>query len=860
MTSRTLVHICIVLSLLLLLFAGSSLQSQTLQFDEEKASSQGDLKYYLQLKNEEFLQAMIPKERFLLGLVSGVNEEMNARRYEGAELSELGILEALPPDRVFLEEYEQEIQRVVRLMDEVTRLEKIAKQQVDFQVLDALARLRIRIRAIIEEEKPLVEGSNPSQESEMAQDQNTDSGDSPAEIDPYQEDEVIDEAVRLSDLYEKWKYNRILKYKVKFTEYEFYRTRLLRTATPEQELRMFRGDLERALINYSAGDFPLSRLQLRDILDTFSHYQTLDDVLYYCGESSYGCNFFDEAIEVYSRLVGEYPDSEFGAKALIRLVFIYYIYGEFDKLAGIYQQLAIKKDHLDPESFDTATYLVGFAQFRAGNYESALDFLTHIDPGTPYFFPALYLSAACYSNVGKDDLALSIYHRLVEEKEKGSIDPILNQIINNALLKLGLIYYERGQNQQASEYFESVSQDFPFYDLSVMGKAWSAYRSGKPGEALQNVEWILRNSLVSNYVYEARVLAASSKDLLGHSEEAIEDLKHVMRTGDRASELGLYRRDQKGVLQKLRNIENDQQKQQEEKYREIFDQIKQIQQFLDKSASWSDGDNTVSQESGVDFATMMEILTEKIALLDEFEALITEGADASIVDEIRHLRSDLIDTLEDHRVGTSVTSSDSEKDPILKRMGMTDYLKYVFRLLLTQTLREKQQTLKDIEETDALLGEAREQDEFNLILRMEIAKEEFEDYYGRLNQHEVWIRENFPMEFRVDLDKWATFSGYGISNINFSRIKDYERQIAHISQTIDDLDYVFKAKKKDLENRIQGLLSDVAKIEDQMLKEAVKREQTEKDRFFQLDYFNRQKQESVGKLSERPEPKKKEKE
>ena len=170
-----------------------------------------------------------------------------------------------------------------------------------------------------------------------------------------------------------------------------------------------------------------------------------------------------------------------------------------------------------------------------------------------------------------------------------------------------------------------------------------------------------------------------------------------------------------------------------------------------------------------------------------------------------------------------------------------------------QTVREKEQTRKDIRDVEQILRDARAQDQFTLAIQMELAREEFEDYFNTLNQHEVWLRENFPQDFRVELDQWATFSGYGISNINFQRIKECEDQIGQISATIDAVDYVFVSKKKDLENRIQGLLSDVAKIEEQMLEEASMREQMEKERFYKTEYFNRQRQEAAaGKLHEVP--------
>ena len=59
------------------------------------------------------------------------------------------------------------------------------------------------------------------------------------------------------------------------------------------------------------------------------------------------------------------------------------------------------------------------------------------------------------------------------------------------------------------------------------------------------------------------------------------------------------------------------------------------------------------------------------------------------------------------------------------------------------------------------------------------------------------------------------------------------------------LDQVFKTKRKELENRIQGLLSDVSKIEEKMRMEAERRDDRERERYFKTRYFDKQKQESV---------------
>jgi hypothetical protein len=231
-----------------------------------------------------------------------------------------------------------------------------------------------------------------------------------------------------------------------------------------------------------------------------------------------------------------------------------------------------------------------------------------------------------------------------------------------------------------------------------------------------------------------------------------------------------------------------------------------------------------------------------------------ESQQPQLLDEIRLLRSDLIQTLENHSQSSYSETDRYEDDPLIRQMGMAEYLKYLFRSLMLETLREKGQTIKDIEEASRLIREARRQNQFDLMIQTEINKEELEDYYCRLNQYEVWLRENFPQQERVELDQWASFSGYGISNINFSRIKACDRRMVEISETIANIDGIFKIKRKKLDRRIQGLLSDVSKIEEQMRLEAMKREQKERDRFFKVDYFYKQKKEApVGELQETPE-------
>ncbi len=829
--TKTQVH-SFILSLCIFLFLSRfpSLIAQSAPADTTKPG------FYLLLRREDFLHTMVTKEKYLLSLTNSVASEMASRRSEGITLSDLGIQEVVPPEDVLLSEYEREMQYIVQLLDEIEILEREARKYVDFQVLEALSRVKIQVRQLIES------SSFSAEMTAGAPKAVSDTGD---EAGTKEEDNSgIGNANSILDLFEQWKYNRILEYKIKLTEYLFIRTRLLKSATPQQELRMFRRDLENALGNYAAGDLVLSRLQLNDLFDTFSNNRILDDVLYYASESAYGLNYLDEALNGYQKLVRKYPQSSFAARALVKMIYIYYIYDDFQKLSQTYSRLT-GHAALDDEVMGTVSYLVGYAHFEIGAYADGIKALKNVAPKSTYFYPALYLSAACYSNIGQDDVAMNVYQNLVQRKVSDPNREVLSQIKNNALLKLGLISYEKGEPQKAIAYFNQVSENFKYYDLSLIGKAWSAYRSGRPGEALRNAEWLLRHSMLSSYAYEARVLAASSKQLLGHSEEAIYDLKQVFQVGLQAEQMESLSPEQKITLQSIQDIEKYQEKTFSERDLDMIKEIEQIRSFLQGTIPAPD----TAQES-----ELSDKLTEKIDMLDRLEGQARIKGDEETLNQIRRVRSGLIQTLEDHSLRSVGGRTAGIDDPLVQQMGVSEYFRYAFNSLLFGTLREKEQTRKNIKEAEELLGSAQATDQFDLALRMEVSQEELEDYYGRLNQYEIWLRENAPQEFRIDIDRWATFSGYGISNINFSRIKEKDRRIADISARIEILDRVFQAKRGALESRIQGLLKDVSLIEEQMRQEYERREEAERDKFFEKEYFDKRNQEtSGGKLREKPE-------
>lgn len=813
----------------------------------------------LRQSNEIFLRGMITKEAFLLGIVRSVNEELMQRRSEGLTAVELGVADFMTPEETLLDDYMDEFRRISEILEQIVELESLAKRQIHMEALQVLTSLRERVNLLLrsgtlgtlqapDDVTETVTGVSPETES------STEDGSS-AEADPALETPTTAdmESVDPFILFEQWKFNRLLEYEQKLTEYKLMRSRLLQSAGDDQEARMFQRYLRSALENYQIGDYRLARLQLRDILETYPDYRHMDDVLFYASEASYGLNYLDEASQFYRQLTRRYPESLFANKALMKLIYIDYIYRDSTSLFEHYDELMASPQTLDEESMGAISYLVGYTHFKLDRYEEAETPLARVRESSSYYYPAIYLTAACYSNLGNDDLALSIYDQLALEDPRGKGE-VFAQIQNNAILKLGLIHYERGDHATATAYFDLVSNNMDAYDLSIIGRAWSAYRSGKPGEALMNAEWILRNSMLSKYAYEAKILAARSKELLGHPEEAIADLKDAFRMGQRADEILPDLPKRTMLSEELEGLEDQQRRSISQRERNLLLGAQEVRRFLESSASATRPAAGERASEGGRIAETSRMLSDRIDALDEMEVLANTGVSTGLVDDIRLLRGDMIETLSDYSERLTDDLFDPGEDPFIQHMGLTEYLKYSFQHLIDRTLEEKRITHQNILAARALIAEAGEQDNLDVLIRTEIRRGELEEYYGRLNQYEIWLREHAPEEYRVELNQWAAFSGYGISDINFSRIQEMDDRIAEISETITALDHVFESKRRNLENRIRGLLTDVSKIERQMQQESENRDRRERDRFFNTEYFDRQRQEAaVGRLREEPE-------
>ncbi|MDW7679986.1 MAG: hypothetical protein SCK70_05445 [bacterium] len=125
----------------------------------------------------------------------------------------------------------------------------------------------------------------------------------------------------------------------------------------------------------------------------------------------------------------------------------------------------------------------------------------------------------------------------------------------------------------------------------------------------------------------------------------------------------------------------------------------------------------------------------------------------------------------------------------------------------------------------------------DITIDLEVLGDDLTDLNKQLNRLEIWISRHKPENVDTQTIKWADFSGFGVSDINFSQFQEKNKQIVGLSQNLSKVENLLDEKKRELENRIASFDIEVRKIQKEMETEKIRLEKLEKEKYFQEAYF-----------------------
>ncbi|MBN2013035.1 hypothetical protein JW960_27140 [candidate division KSB1 bacterium] len=656
----------------------------------------------------------------------------------------------------------------------------------------------------------------------------------------------------VTDYFKAWKGERVAEYQLKLTQYRVIRNQLIKTAANYERNRMLERDLQDALLNYADNKFELAIVQFDEILKAYeAYYPNLDAVLYYKNEANYALGYYDESLEGYKKLVDQYPQSSYRGKAFYRLMYISYTYGWNDYFFAYYDTLQTIRNFPQEDLYE-AQYLAGFLSFKQNDFPKAENLLSTIPVQSKNYFPAQYLLGVLYTNENNFSKAMLVFETIINDKRILNNDHNNLVIFNESLLKLGYLHYQRAEYAKAQSYFEMVSGTYEGYDSSLLGQAWANMKRGRYDNSIQSVDILTNNYLLSNYTYEALVLSAHCKKVQRNIDGALNDLHYVANSKRVIDKAEKYNEERRRILSQMEELERLEENILDRQDRALFPKVLKIRKMINDALVSYYYRGSISGRVYEEFNDERRVLLGQI---EEFENIIKfaeEQGDEKMYQTAKRQRDRLLFVLESYSVDNVEPAEVNYfiDYPLATLESGLMYRQDIVKHVMNDLVMEKQRVRQDLDTIMQLLAQSSAETQMEVVMDLEILEEDIRDLHNQLNQFQVWLASHQIEDVETDADYWADFSGFGISDINFTNYYETKQKLSTLSVNISNINDILKKKKQDLEKRILTFDTEVKQIQGEMEAEKIRLEKLEKEKYFRDIYFDTKTEETEDPLME----------
>jgi len=103
------------------------------------------------------------------------------------------------------------------------------------------------------------------------------------------------------NLFKEWKNTNTVKYEARWTDILIIKNKLIKIGTAAEKDRMFKRELEYAVMSYNYNKFDLADRLFGEIIKRYDFLSTLDDLYFYKGESNFNMHRYFAAQTAYKR-------------------------------------------------------------------------------------------------------------------------------------------------------------------------------------------------------------------------------------------------------------------------------------------------------------------------------------------------------------------------------------------------------------------------------------------------------------------------------------------------------------------------------------------------------------------------------
>jgi TolA-binding protein len=657
----------------------------------------------------------------------------------------------------------------------------------------------------------------------------------------------------LDQVFHTWRGERLADYQARSAEYEVMKKRLLATGGAKERSRMLERDLTNALLNYAAERYRVAELQFDAIIRDYDRYfSNWDAIKFYRAESFYARQLYPSAFESYEELLRSYPNSKFLGLTLLRLMTIAHTLKWEQPFFAYYHRLDSLAQSGGPSAVpsrlvERGRYLAGYYNLNLERYSEAEAALSLIPPPSRYHFAAQYLRGIAQTHLG--NLAAAFLHfQYVAETTSGFKEPIAGLALanptttliqNNAMMRLGFIYYQRGEFANAIRYFEKVSRGAENYDQALIGLSWAYLKQGDLQRTMAAAGTVLGNYLSSNYQYEAMVLSAHCQRLLNQPESALDDFRYVANAYGVLDLAKGYHDERAQILAQLGEVDRMEKTALEHQDRQLYAIIAEVRQTLFGMMNGFGFRGNSGAMMIDNFAEERQSVYRQIQQLDR---VVKEANQMGLIDVARDAierRNRLVRVLETYQADRSIENVNYFIDyPLATKESSAAYRRQIVLNLFKEMEAEQNRLKENLAAANRLVSSPSASRDVGVAIDLKAVQDDFKTLKYRMDRFQTWLSTYKIDEVATQADLWADVSGFGMSDIAFRQLNQREQQINLYSQNLTSIDNILRDRKSTLEEMLKVFDKEMRQIEEDLLNEQVRLDKLEHETYFKKSYFD----------------------
>ncbi len=643
------------------------------------------------------------------------------------------------------------------------------------------------------------------------------------------------------NVYKEWKSNELLKYQVRWTDVQIIKNRLIKKGNISDTEKMFKRELEQAVQAFNFEFYDLAERSFEEILKRYAKLGRLDDCLYLKGQSNYSLGRYNKAKKDFEKFTAEYPASDYLQKAYIRLMQINYHFVQYDQVISLYQRFRSIVAG-GAEGMDRAAFMALVSALKAERFNDGIELVFEIPKISGYYLESRFVLAESYAGIRNYEQAKKVFNDLIADYK--SIDPNFRFLI---LLKLGYISYEQSEYFNAIRNFDLIAGNFSQYDRVLIGYAWAHYKNelARPENetkdfslARKHLEILLDNFYASDYILEANALLGYINQLDERVDEALSNFSYTFNAKEvkkLSDELNVER---DGISDAMKTAERLQRKALEKNdsqaFMQAYDVSKKIRLPL-QQLNYMD-----LSSSGVALSSEVTQLKNQANELDRLKEAAQQRQNKELVKRIEKLQLKIfraINTLPEEgpsKLGLNYF----DEHPLARKVSVIENNNDKLKSLRENSRLQREDIQLKITQLDIQINDARSSRDFKKLVRLELSKERF---LALADKFDFMETSSYAMNYEasnIDLNRWADYSAFGMTNVRFDVKAKKDKEIANIQQQINQINEFLEIRKTNIEHKISEINDQITLMTRRVRKQERLREREELKRQFNESYFD----------------------